>query len=67
MRRAQGTRARPFRYATFPEVAREFEELALELVAIQDAAMKAAQRALVLAEKLRPFADVQRNREREGT
>ncbi len=65
-KQAQGTRARPFKPATILEVAREFERLALEMVLIHDAAMKAAHRALVLAEKLRPFADVHRNRERAG-
>lgn len=65
-KQAQGTRARPFKPATILEVAREFERLALEMVCIHDAAMKAAHRALILAERLRPFADVHRNRERAG-
>ena len=69
-RRAQGTRARPYNFATqgrrlnIYEVAAEFRELAWNLVYVHDVSLYTALACLDLAERLAPLAEVQENRER---
>lgn len=59
-------RAKPIQFRTLPEMAIEVEKIAIAALEIQDAAMKLALRAGELAARVKPYADIQREKERQG-
>ena len=48
------------------EVAKEFKALAADFLLVQDAALRAVNHAIALADMLIPYWEVQENREKRG-
>lgn len=67
-RRASGTRARKYKQGpcSIFEVAKEFKALAADFLLVQDAALRAVNHAIALADMLVPYWEVQENREKKG-
>lgn len=67
-RRASGTRTRKYKKGpkNIFEVAAEFRDLAADFILVQDAALRAVNHAIYLADLLVPYWEVQENREKGG-
>lgn len=67
-RRASGTRVRKYKQGprTIFEVAEEFKALAADFLVVQDAALRAVNHAIALADMLVPYWEVSENRRKAG-
>ena len=67
-RRASGVRARTYKQGprTIFEVAEEFKALAADFLIVQDAALRAVNHAIALADMLAPYWEVAENRKEKG-
>lgn len=67
-RRASGTRARKYKQGpcSILEVAEEFKALAADFLLVQDAALRAVNHAIALADMLMPYWEVAENRKEAG-
>lgn len=66
--RASGVRVRKYKQGpkNIFEVAKEFKGLAADFLVVQDAALRAVNHAIALADMLVPYWEVQENREKRG-
>ena len=67
-RRASGVRARKYKQGpcNILEVAEEFKALAADFLLVQDAALRAVNHAIALADMLVPYWEVAENRKEAG-
>ena len=67
-RRASGVRVRKYKQGprTIFEVAEEFKALAADFLLVQDAALRAVNHAIALADMLMPYWEVAENRKKVG-
>ena len=67
-RRASGVRARTYKKGprNIFEVAEEFKALAADFLIVQDAALRAVNHAVALADMLAPYWEVAENRKERG-